>query len=362
MAPGTVGAYLKLRRRTFKDDPAHPDDAYWAFAKESDAELAAHPALRGLLEYHSRPKSQAVFYRWVRKAYVDWVYREHLDPGIAEDIPGVILRADARASRLRELVRREGIAAYPATWAAMGLSIQGFNPRPEKGGGRFILGTLSQHAFGAAVDIDPDHNPQLSMGQWRWIEKVAGRHVDRRPERWRDTPKDLWQDIKDLNDDFVKGIARRIGEEEARRRVATGISWFLRIVGLPEGSHHPATSGRRRPVLPAVDVVFADHPELKQYRGGFFRLGWELVERLHDQKLFWGAAFKPPSRVDLHHFELPSAMATIEAEEAFRARLARALRLRLIEPETLRPRSKPPIHVIDPLRLDPSVLPPEVPK
>ena len=405
VATGTVGAYLAQRRRTFKDDPAHPDDAYWAFAKESDAELAANPALRRVLEFGRQPKSQTVFYRWVRKAYIDWVGREHLDPDIARDIPGIILRAERRAQFLKDLVKREGIAAYGLKrWGEMRLSIQGFNPRPEKGGGRFRLGTLSEHAFGAAVDIEPDHNPQLSLAQWRWIESVAGRKlpVDRDPERWRTDPKSFWQDIKDLNDAFVEEIARRIKAEEDRRRIAEWASHVhLDPAGPPEltlkiPAPVPGISLRthltlelppsaaphlieRRPAPPLglrlvgpspVDVVFKGHGDLMPYRSGFFTLDWELVERLHDQGLVWGASFKPPSRVDLHHFQLPEG--TVQGEEESHAREIREWSnllqvpqlqgppppdLQLPPPELLLPKARRPFHL---LHLD--LPPPESPK
>jgi hypothetical protein len=378
----TVEGYLAQRRRTFKGDAAHPDDAYWAFAKASDAELAANPALRHVLEYDLQPAAQTVFYRWVRKAYLDWVRSEHLDPSIAADIPGVVLRAEGRADLLRNLVKREGIAAYGSKkWAAMHLSVQGFNPRPEKGGGRFRLGTLSEHAFGAAVDIDPDHNPQLSLAQWRWIEKVGGRKVARDPERWRTDPKAIWQEIKELNDAFVEEIARRITEEEDRRRIAEWAS-RLHLLGPPDAPV-PGMSLRTDRAAPPhglrllgpwpVDVVFKGHEDLIPYRAGFFTLEWDLVKRLHDHGLVWGAIFQPPSRVDLHHFQLPEGR--VQGEEESHARQIREWfkilhrpqpqvpppGFQLPLPNILEPEGRLPFHLLHPDLPPPALdeMPPE---
>jgi len=53
----------------------------------------------------------------------------------------------------------------------------GFNPRPIKYNHHYLLGTLSEHATGMAVDIDDTQNPQLTLEEWKFIETLTGKTV-----------------------------------------------------------------------------------------------------------------------------------------------------------------------------------------
>lgn len=112
---------------------------------------------------------------------------------------------------------------------------------------------------------------------------MAGKTVDRGVKRWSKDPEPFWQEVKELNDLFVKKAALEI------ERVKT------------ELAANPPRLGTVRPKRPE-DVVFAKHRNLKKWLGGFFTLEWALVKQLHDNGFIWGATFR--NAVDLHHFEL----------------------------------------------------------
>ncbi|MEO9008503.1 MAG: hypothetical protein ABI401_15510 [Candidatus Dormibacter sp.] len=358
-----LDAYLKQRRSTFGSD-----DAYRAYGAIADAELEADKdrppppkgpmKLRSMLEFGSQPETQTLYYRWVRKGYED-------KAGVTGDIGAYIRRASARSDRLRSSVRD----AYGGkqAWRAKGWDLQGFNPRPVKTATfRYQLGTLSEHAKGSAVDIDPDHNPPLLLSQWAWIEKFTGLKVNRNAGEWDKNPQVLWESIKGLSDAFVKKVATRVAEEEETQRwwAAKVERWSRRYhlldqplelspqwtePGLPmsagmkraalasPGARATAadnlpTKGAKKPGprKPPIDIVFADQPSMKKWKDGFFALPWDLVTKLHDLQLVWGATFS--SKVDLHHFELPAGV--VDEEEAEVAKQAEQKRLRDATTET----------------------------
>ena len=136
----TTEAYATLVRRTFGSYRS-----YYEFAKESDAEVEK---VRYALDKQPTVAAQTIFYRWVRWEYM----KRGLDPlqtiskKMSAELSAKITAAKA------ELLSESGIT----------LKVQGFNPRPEKApvgkGGGYRFGTLSEHAQGNAIDIDPDHN------------------------------------------------------------------------------------------------------------------------------------------------------------------------------------------------------------
>ena len=259
----TADAYLKHRRDFFGND-----DAYRAFAADSDIELDQTKGLRRLIEFSKKGQegAQTVFYRWVRKAY--------LKDGV-DDVPAQIRRGGSP-----EL--RDALAKVKAKYG-QAFKSGGFNPRPKKDASyRYRLGTISEHGLGTAIDIEDARNPILSKTEWKFIEKLAGKTVDRSAATWRKAPSTVWTGIKDLNDEFVKNVAaevKRVREEQSK-------------AALPPGKTHPDP----------LHAVLAGQKNLEKWTGGFFSLEWELVEALHDNDFLWGATF--PNAVDLHHFEL----------------------------------------------------------
>ncbi len=271
-----AAAYVKHRRQFFGSD-----DAYKTFAAESDAELdtaierksgkkTVKISLRKFIEL--KGDAQTVFYRWVRKGY-------HTK-GV-KDVPKLILQGmSSEVKDALDSVRQ----AYGKKFSA-----GGFNPRPMKDAKyRYRLGTISEHALGNAVDIESNKNPIISVKDWSFIETLTGKKVDRK--RWG-TEKEaeaLWNDIHDLNAEFVKKVAEKV-EQVKKEQAAKGTD-------AGKASSKPA-----KPPDPLA-VVLAGHKDLVKWHAGFFTLDWELVKALHKQGFLWGATFS--NAVDLHHFEL----------------------------------------------------------
>ena len=261
-------AYLKHRNDFFGSD-----EEYRHFAAESDRELDQSKGLRRLIEFDKKgqEKAQAVFYRWVRKAY--------FKKGVT-DVPTQI-RSGGSDKLVAALAKVK--AAYKHAFKS-----GGFNPRPMKDAAyRYRLGTISDHALGTAIDVEPERNPILSDQEWKFIEKFTGKWVDRSLAAWKKDPKAVWTGIKALNDDFVTKVAtevRRIREEQAKTQ-------------LPPGKKAPDP----------LAILIPKNDKLRKLTNGFFTLDWELVEAFHDNGFRWGATFGQENlkgSADLHHFEL----------------------------------------------------------
>ena len=204
---------------------------YASFAADSDAELESTKwvrkkhtrTLRSMLEFGKHPQQQQIFYRWVRRAYKN-KYGDEVDvpelirKGMSEELAGKI--ADVRGSIRVKKIHDEDFKAG------------GFNPRPVKLANHYILGTLSEHATGMAVDIEDAKNPQLTLEEWKFIETLTGEKVNR-SNRWtsEDDAEDLWSDISDLSDAFVQKVAaevvriekervQKLKKEQAERRIS----------------------------------------------------------------------------------------------------------------------------------------------
>ena len=290
ISDASASAYLTHRRTFFGTD-----EAYKSYAAEADFELdnstlqvgKKQVALRSKIDLTG--KTQTVFYRWVRKAY-----QKH---GI-KDVPALIWQQNSEALK-QVLVKVK--ANYTGAFHP-----QGFVPRPQKLKGKFLLGTLSNHALGGAVDIEPDFNAQLTGAEWKFIEKLTGKTVGRTANRWKDQPEALWKDVRDLSDLFIAKVAaeeKRIGaEREAAAKVAAANQAPAGLPPPKAGAH----AAKPKALPPPIDTVLAGHLDLKKWieKKGFFNLEWALVKELHAVGLKWGVLFPSP---DLHHFELKQA-------------------------------------------------------
>jgi hypothetical protein len=284
-------------------------EVYRAFAAESDAELENTKwvykrrtvTLRQLLEFNGKRErdKQRIFYRWVRKAYK----RKY---GEKADVPKIIKKG--MSEELAEKLDAVRASLKVKKVHAESFRAGGFNPRPIKqpkpgrksSGKNYMLGTLSDHATGMAVDIDSDRNAQFSLAEWAFIEKLAAKTV-KRSGRWstEDDAEELWADIQALNDAFVKNVADRVKTVEAERAKKEA-----EAKAKPNAGRDSTKSASPAPLKTPLAEVLGDHSKsLTQWTTrGFFNLSLDLVLEMHAHGFEWGATFA--SNVDLHHFEL----------------------------------------------------------
>jgi hypothetical protein len=280
---------------------------YAAFAAESDAELADTKwvrrkrtfTLRSMVEFDkgSQGRQQQIFYRWVRKAYkrkygddvnVPELIRRGMSQKLADEIKAV--RGSIRVKKAHEEQFHAG----------------GFNPRPIKYDHHYLLGTLSEHATGMAVDLDDKQNPQLTVPEWEFIEKLVGKSVVR-SGRWATeaAAEGLWKDIKEVSDLFVKKLAsevRRIEKDRAEKEKAAQAGAKKPDAGVPALKGPPAAKPPSAK-SPLEEVLGTHFKSLSHWSTtGFFHLPLELVLELHAHGFTWGATFS--SNVDLHHFQI----------------------------------------------------------
>lgn len=289
-----VNAYVSDRTLYFG-----PPSVYAAFAAESDAELADTQwvrknhtrTLRSMIEFNHKNEAQKqqIFYRWVRKAYKrkygdDVDVPELIRKGMSQELADKI--ADVRGSIRVKKIHDEQFHAG------------GFNPRPIKFNHHYLLGTLSEHATGMAVDIDDKQNAQLTVAEWKFIEDLVGKSVVR-SGRWASetAAEALWNDIKRVNDLFVEKIAAEVKRIE-KERIEKGKA--------EQGASKPVTSRLAKPqqlMTPLQEILGQHFGSLLQWATtGFFHLPLDLVLELHAHGFTWGATFS--TNVDLHHFEL----------------------------------------------------------
>jgi hypothetical protein len=308
--------YLHVRRRQFGaqgDTADAADQKYWQFKAEAAEELAAdaqHPKARRFSRLldpeapHAPHAALESFYTWLRRAY--------MDHGV-HDVPAAIRQAQLSGEQLTKSVKSKGKQ----------LVVEGANPRPEKSAQQnYELGTLSEHAFGNAVDINSRQNPVFGMDEWKTIEKAAGVAVPRNHNVWKTlwqkNPGALWETIQEINDAFVLNV-RAVEFASAHHLLSSSDlnrppGPATRTPSLPRGQTPQKLSLDLGPPLFAsreVRNLLADKPKLLKYRHGFFTHDRHLVESLQQQGLVWGAVFE--NKVDLHHFEVPTQNAPLPA-------------------------------------------------
>ena len=246
-------------------------------------------------------EAQTIFYAWVRKSYEGKV-------PAGTDIPKMILAGMSdKLKKALDKVRLDYGKAFQAG---------GFNPRPQKLQGRYRLGTLSEHALGNAIDIDAKKNAQITSAQWRAIEKYTGKSLDHssRKTKWKSAPKEVYDGVKAINDEFVKKLAADIkaaeaAHKKAQEEAATKEATKAATKAVPGAAKPPATKPASPPAFNAIAEIVGKDANLKvlgagfvtNWSGGFMALTWELVKELHEEGFTWGVAFGDP---DIHHFEL----------------------------------------------------------
>jgi hypothetical protein len=295
-------------------------EAYLQWRPISD-ELLTRPVAPGskrrvssLIEEHG--DEQRVFFRWVSWAY----HRRGLAPdAIVDTIVGAVLDPALQAA-LSGAERETGAK----------IRAEGFNPRPMKDArSEYILGTLSEHATGFAVDIDPLRNPILAVSTWNAIKAAVGLEVDRSLSNWTHNPLGLFLQVAALDRAWADAAQRAYDD----RRVAQAGERFARShpdllsggerVRSREDKTPPATLGptpvlgvgEDRPRLFSDDELrveavksllgraTGEAAELAALPGfHFFTHPEDRILALRRQGLVWGITFG--GVVDLHHFEL----------------------------------------------------------
>jgi hypothetical protein len=203
-------------------------------------------------------QAQEPYYTWTRKA-------AELELATLGDV-GVDISKLARSGRSPRLLETLKVAEtqYGATIKGGGFN---FRPKKEKG---IRLGTISNHGFGTAMDIDDTHNPIIQLEVWTPLVTWTGVAFTNaeRTTWWDKRNKDMYDKIVAINDAFVTKVAASAAKD-----------------------------AKDADKVPAALATFA-----KTYAAGFINLSWEMVDALHDAGFDWGASFK--NTVDLHHFEL----------------------------------------------------------
>ena len=312
-------AYSALVRRTFGSYRS-----YYEFAKESDAEVEK---VRHALDKQPTVAAQTIFYRWVRWEYM----KRGLDP-----LKTISMKMSAELSAGVTAAKAELLSESGIT-----LKVQGFNPRPEKApvgkGGGYRFGTLSEHAQGNAVDIDPDHNLFVSNDTWNYIlaqPNITKPKGDLTLHRWVTDPESMYEDLAVVSDTWRDEARRRFEVEKRVRQEAGSLVPRLResVVGglggsqpgMPElpptpilGIHaaevhkgkkishaYPQTEREEVACAALTDVPgMSNADKLASIGTGLMALPREVVLKLRAKGLVWGATFRHPGK-DIQHFEL----------------------------------------------------------
>lgn len=259
-----VEAYVK-----FRDDHFGGSAAYASVKAQADKEWKENKTIQRMVGQRSdSDECRRVLYRWLRLEYQKKGY------DTTEKILALMKQGMSPAMRTAvNAVKKDHPDLKPG----------GFVPRPKKKDGKYRLGTLSEHGTGDAIDVDARNNPQMSEAAWTEIETITGKTVDRSRSRWKEDPAALWKDVHDLNEAYVKEVAKRVEAEKKKRRDAKK----------PEDKPSP------------YNTVLSNKALRARARAGkvsFFSLEKDVVVAMGKQGLIWGVTFR--STPDLHHFEL----------------------------------------------------------
>jgi hypothetical protein len=260
---------------------------------------------RGLLRSQVPPEPpsrvQDLLWAWTRVGY-ERIGANPVERVLARTSP------DMRA-RLDRAQAEAGTALVP----------QGFNPRPQKVDGRYVLGTLSEHATGNAVDLEPERNLQLNRRTWSALQSLTGTTVDTSSRRWETDPGGLYDDVAHLERRWLDLVDRRVAEAAwVERHVSgeQGIASRLRgpdapvpaqpLAGRLSLASPESVVGREETRRSVAHQLLAGQlgakAQVPDLADGFLGLPRDLVLALRGQGLRWGVTF--PDR-DLHHFEVP---------------------------------------------------------
>jgi hypothetical protein len=267
-----VDRYLQDRDAFFGSTRGYLDYRDLAFeeleADNADLRRYIEPNTKARAKLARWKEAQVCFYAWTRRAFENKL-------GSDEKIVGII-RAGTSPT-LRAAIKQVRSDYHEK------FGMQEANARPMKLNGSYRLGTLSDHAMGDAIDIDPAQNAQFTSKRWEAVLAYTGKSLDKatRVERWKSNPQALHTAIKEISDEFVKLL-----KAATDAKVAAGVVEKQILPDLLKDDKN-------------LKVIGEDF--IRVWRNGFFALPWALLKELHEEKLRWGAVF---DSVDLHHFEV----------------------------------------------------------
>lgn len=315
---------------------------YLRFAAEADGEMSSE--LRRIIDKPpgGSEQAQAIFYCWLRKAY-------KTKYGVDKNVPQAIITGREFYIELEKLVKGNITADLKPA----------FNPRPERkmakdGQYRYLLGTVSGHTLGIAVDLDPAKNPDVQTAAWDFMMHFVGKQFTRDLNRWITDPKGLDQDVRNLSDGFKTKLAEEVRlvqtyqqllkKVESTNPQSPGGDDLNELAAFQEGDKWPLYLLRKRGLDPCpgsqdidkyisgrgggvqvgqklgprfvdsdpldlvLEVALANYQStnkpskesLKALRNGFFNLKPEVVTGFHTYGFTWGITFPQP---DLMHFQ-----------------------------------------------------------
>jgi len=278
--------YIKDRKAFFGSTKDYED-----YKKKANEDLDADN--EKLRRYVDPPKAvrkkhvdwkngQAVFYAWVKKKF-------EKDHGTKSEYSKIIkAQKSDKLKKALATVKKD----YGKSFAS-----GGFNPRPiKRPGGIYLLGTISEHAVGNAIDIESTKNPQIDTWRWNRIVAYTGKKASRSDLRtkWKSKDqkraKEAYDAVKALNDEWVSKLEKAVKklEEDAKKKA-----------GAPKAA--PKVDYLDRVIDADENLKRLKKQWVKKWKDGFFSLEWALVKELHEEAFDWGVHFNPP---DLHHFEL----------------------------------------------------------
>lgn len=267
-----VDRYLQDRDTFFGSTQGYVDYRDLAFeeleADNADLRRYLEPNTKARPNLKRWKEAQVCFYAWTRRAFEKKL-------GSAEKIVGII-RAGTSPT-LRAAIKQVRSDYHEK------FGMQEANARPMKLDGSYRLGTLSDHALGDAIDIDPAQNAQFTSKRWEAMLAYTGKSLDKatRVDRWKSNPQALHSAIREMSEEFVQLL-----RTATAAKAAAGVEEKQILPDLLKDDKH----------LKVLGEEF-----IKKWRNGFFALPWALLKELHEEKLRWGAVF---DAVDLHHFEV----------------------------------------------------------
>jgi hypothetical protein len=205
-----------------------------------------------------------------------------VENGIARRLLGPL----ARASQALEQVKKD----HPER-LAIDLKIYGLQPRRIKN-----TGTMSNHAFGYAIDINPTFNPLIDKRASKVIQDRADINFSALMRSGK-SPQVIYTELEKASAKFAAWVKKALAEEPEMRELDLGPDSML-FHGFID-----------RSMLMDLSIL---RDEIKRgnltgtlkplEKSGFLMLPWELINALLNENFTWGGLWEH-NRKDFMHFD-----------------------------------------------------------